>query len=76
LRFEGDLNMQDEEIHTVFGKQSTIITTLLLRVYTLEKLMVEKKLVTEEDLIKKTEELSLEFIEQLKSNLQNVNTKK
>lgn len=68
--------MQDEEIHTVFGKQSTIITTLLLRVYTLEKLMVEKKLVTEEDLIKKTEELSLEFIEQLKSNLQNVNTKK
>jgi hypothetical protein len=68
--------MQNEEIHTVFGKQSTIITTLLLRVYTLEKLMVEKKLVTEEDLIKKTEELSLEFIEQLKSNLQNVNTKK
>lgn len=68
--------MQDEEIHTVFGKQSTIITTLLLRVYTLEKLMVEKKLVTEEELIKKTEELSLEFIEQLKSNLQNVNTKK
>lgn len=68
--------MKDEDINTLFAKQSTLITTLLLRVYTLEKLIVEKKVVTEDELIKKTEELSLEFIDELKNNLQNVNTKK
>jgi hypothetical protein len=51
----------DKAIQELFVSQSQVIATLALRISVLEKLLLDKKILTEVEIIKDTEVLSKEF---------------
>jgi hypothetical protein len=51
----------DKVIQELFVSQSQVIATLALRISVLEKLLLEKKIFTEAEIIKDTEVLGKEF---------------
>lgn len=53
----------DKAIQELFVSQSQVIATLALRISVLEKLLLDKKILTEEEIIKVTEVLGREFAE-------------
>jgi len=53
----------------IISNQSQVIATLALRITTLETLLLEKGIITEDEAVKKTTELSEEFIKQTQEAL-------
>lgn len=62
--------MNDEMIKELFARQGQVIATLALRITTLERLLLEKNIITEDEAVKKTTELSEEFTKQTQEALQ------
>jgi hypothetical protein len=64
--------MNDETIKELFARQGQVIATLALRVTTLERLLLEKNIITEADAVKKSTELSKEFTNKVQDELRKV----
>lgn len=53
----------------ILSNQSQVIATLALRITTIETLLLEKGIITEDEAVKKTTELSEDFIKQTQEAL-------
>jgi len=61
--------MTDKTIEELFAKQGQVIATLALRITTLERLLLEKSIITEAEAVNKATELSAEFTKQVQEGL-------
>lgn len=58
-----------EAFEEIVSNQSQVIATLALRITTLETLLLEKGIITEEEAVKKTTELTEAFVKQTQAAL-------
>jgi len=59
----------DKVTQELFARQSQVIATLALRISVLEKVLLDKKIITEAEVIKETEALGKEFTEKTQEAL-------
>jgi len=59
----------DKVTQELFARQSQVIATLALRISVLEKVLLDKKIITEAEVIKETEALGKEFAEKTQEAL-------
>ena len=59
----------DKVSQELFARQSQVIATLALRISVLEKVLLDKKIITEAEVIKETEVLGKEFAEKTQEAL-------
>jgi TPP-dependent pyruvate/acetoin dehydrogenase alpha subunit len=61
--------MDDKTIHELFAKQGQVITTSALRISVLEKLLLDKGVLTKEELAEVTRSVSEELTSQIREAL-------
>ena len=61
--------MNDDTIKELFARQGQVIATMALRITTLERLLLEKNIITEADAVEKSKELSKEFTTKVQNEL-------
>jgi major membrane immunogen (membrane-anchored lipoprotein) len=59
----------NDEVKDLLAKQGQVIATLALRVSTMERLLLEKHIITEAEAVTKATELSKEFAKQVQEGL-------
>jgi hypothetical protein len=62
--------MNDEIIKELFARQGQVISTLALRITALERILLEKNIITEDEVVEKTIQLSNEFTNKVQDELQ------
>lgn len=61
----------DKAVQEIFLTQSQALATLALRISVLEKLLLEKKIITEAEITKEMQDLSKEFVAKTQEALRN-----
>jgi hypothetical protein len=61
--------MDSKVIEELFAKQGHVIATLALRISALEKVLLDKNIITKDEIIKETTAVSKDFTEQVQETL-------